>query len=281
MTELLALLGVAAAGPRDEAEDPLAREVSALWDEYLQGRVHPEVLARLARPASLDGNVQNTLVCLEVAAGRYREALAWHEVPVHGVWSDEGRGLVRLNVAEALACLGRLEDSLAMTDFPASTWGLLEAGVAAHRAWVLAELGRIDEARATLERSAAQRTELGDFEAEWHFSAFVVALAARDFMSAGHALDAAAACAVRGSSERNVHFLRGRLEFARGDVAAAVAHFERGGALPYLGQGGAALLEWGDALAQLGREEEARAIWARCVRDDPQSPSAIAAARRK
>ena len=63
MGALLAVLGAAAP---DEGED----DIAFLWREYQAGRVHPDALARLQRPEHLDGNVQNTLVCLEVAAGR-------------------------------------------------------------------------------------------------------------------------------------------------------------------------------------------------------------------
>ena len=115
------------------------------------------------------------------------------------------------------------------------------------------------------------------YEAELSLAAFAVEFAARDWSAAGSALDAAEAVAVRESSRRNVHFLRGRLAFARGDFADAVTHFERGAASPYRCQGGPSLLDWGDALVKLGRPDDARAAWERCLTQDPQSPAAATA----
>ncbi|MFZ5439182.1 MAG: tetratricopeptide repeat protein [Myxococcota bacterium] len=243
-----------------------------LWNEYVQGHVEPEWLARL--PKGKPGlNGQNQLVCLEVAAGRYQEALAWRDRKP-GVIAEHER-LITLNLAEALACLGRLEESLALTSFGAEVQtDFLKAGLAAHRAWVLAELGRFAEARAELTAMEGKQRLLGPFEAEWYFSSFAVALAAKDWALAERELERAARVAVRGSTKRNLHFLRGRLDFARGDLEAACRHFEAGAAHAYRWQGGPSLLEWGEALERLGRVSEARTAWQWCVERDPQSPAA-------
>ena len=48
----------------------------------------------------------------------------------------------------------------------------------------------------------------------------------------------------------------------------------------YRYQGGEGLLLWGDALARLGRLDEARAAWALVGERDPESESAVTATAR-
>ncbi|MFT3711189.1 MAG: tetratricopeptide repeat protein [Archangium sp.] len=261
-----------------------AMEVATvLWREYFRGVVEPELLHRATKlppPRFFRGLVINQLINLDVAAGRYREALEWR-----GRWNWKKRrfgfddDVLRLNEAEALACLGRLDEALswAPADASRSGYSLLIAGLAAHRAWVLAELGRVDEARRELTAWAPWAGALAVYEAEWHLSSFAVELAAKNFDAAEAALVSAERIAQRESSKRNVHFSRGRLFCARGAFAEALPHFERGAASAYRWQGGAALLDWGDALQQLGRVGEAREAWQRCVERDGQSPHAATA----
>ena len=52
-------------------------------------------------------------------------------------------------------------------------------GLAAHKAWVLAELRRTGEARAALAAVAIPPKVLGEYEAEWHLSRFAIAFAER------------------------------------------------------------------------------------------------------
>jgi tetratricopeptide (TPR) repeat protein len=258
----------------------------ALSRSYERGLVEPESLARaasLSRPWFFVGSALNTFVCLDVATGRYREALEWR---TRWAWKKRRLGfedeVIRVNEAEALACLGRLEESLAWAPQDASRSGfqMLIAGLAAHRAWVLAELGRIDDARKEVAQWGPWSPALGPYESEWHLSRFAVEFAAHAWDAASEALDAAERIAQRESSKRNVHFFRGRLAFAKGELEQALKHFERGAASPYRWQGGPALLDWGDALQKLGRVEEAREVWKRCVERDPQSPAAALAQKR-
>lgn len=247
-----------------------------LLREYGHGRLHLAALdAAAARPDQPTLPILNIYVCLEVAAGRYREALAWRQRA-----KVEPDGLILVNEAEALACLGRLEESLTLVEgLKLSGW--IGGGLVCHRVWVLAELGQIDEAR-ELMRSPEMESWLfpSDYKAERHFSRFSVGLAARDFALAREALDAAERQAVRESTKRNLHFYRGRLSLAEGRDTDALVHFERGAQSPYKFQGGTSLLEWGDALKRLGRETEAREKWTWCVEQDPQSPAAATARTR-
>ncbi len=259
--------------------------VGVLYEEYGEGRLYPRVLeAAKVLPAPtgpLGVHVLNRLVCIEVAAGRYREALEWR-----GRWRTlAGTGdferLVRINEAEAVACLGQLEASLALTDFTDARSPFVRTGRALHRAWVLAELGRLDEGRAALRAEDVALAQLPSaFSAEWHFARFALEFAARDWKAAAAALVDAGRVVERESSRRNLAFLSGRLAFAQEDFTLALAHFERGAASVYRAQGGAALLEWGEALARLGRPAEARAAWQRCLAEDAQSPCAAGAAAR-
>ena len=256
----------------------LGQVVPVLWNEYGAGRVRPDFLARLPTAGKLGPNAVQQVVCLDIAAGRYVEALRWQTQPRRHVAENER--LLLLNLAEARACLGQLDEALSMTEFAEKVQtDFLRAGLASHRAWVLSELGRPAEAREQLERTKRQRGLLGPFEAEWHFSAFAVAFAERNWVVAEAALDDAERVAVRGTTKRNLHFLRGRLAFARGELERALGHFEEGGRHVYRCQGGPALLDWGRALQQLGRIDEARTIWERCRAEDPQSPAALEAAR--
>jgi tetratricopeptide (TPR) repeat protein len=258
---------------------------NALFAAYHRGELDPRQLDAVARrepPRFFRGLAMNLFICLDVAAGRYQQALEWR---ARWKWSRRRLGyedeVIRINEAEALACLGRGEEALAHA--PARIAGapaFVEGGLAAGRAWILAELGRVDEARAELSAHAAAAHALQHFEAEWHLSRFAVEFAARAYDAAAEALDDAERVARRESSKRNVHFLRGRLAYARGALEEAVQHFERGAQSVYQWQGGAALLDWGDALARLGREGEARAAWARCVERDGQAPAAVAARAR-
>lgn len=256
-----------------------------LMAQYRKGLLHPpalEAAKQLSRPL-LDpfANALNTFVCLDVAAGRYREALEWR-----GRWaaklSGETDALTRINEAEALACLGMLEESLALVEPLSPKMDWIRAARAAHRAWVLAELGRVEDAQAQLAAPEFGRADSfpAEYVAELWFSRFAVALAGRDFEAAGAALIEAQRFVVRESSRRNLHFFRGRLALAQGKPADAVDAFTRGGESVYRGQGGASLVDWGVALMQLGRREEAREKWQRCLVEDPQSPAATTARER-
>lgn len=253
-----------------------------LMAQYRQGLLHPRALEaakQRSRPL-IDPLAQalNSFVCLEVASGRYREALEWRTR-----WAAKPRGdsdaLLKINEAEALACLGKLEESLALVEplKPRMEW--IRIGRAAHRAWVLAELGRVEEAHAQLAAREFHPANLfpPEYVAELWFSRYAVGLVARDFEAARAALVEAERFVVRESSRRNLHFFRGRIAFAQGKYAEAVDEFTRGGESVYRAQGGASLVEWGAALMQLGRQEEAREKWQRCLVEDPQSPAATTA----
>ncbi len=271
---------------RGQLEGADAEDVtSVLYRRYEQGFTYPRALDAaqgLTAPTGEIGPlVVNLLVCVEVAAGRYREALAWRARWPEAVGAGEPERLIRINEAEALACLGRPEESLAWTDYGDAVTDYVRTGRAMHRAWVFAELGRFDEARASFDEPGVAVQNLDQpYQAECHFARYALALASREWTLAAQSLESASKAVVRASSRRNVHFFKGRLAFAQGDLSTAVVHFARGATNRYRGQGGPALLEWGDALRGLHREAEARVAWRRCSAEDPQSPCAVVAAAR-
>lgn len=253
------------------------RKLMALYRGYVEGELDDarlEAMQHLPAPRWAKLHVLNIAVVLEVAAGRYVEALAWR-----GRWAGASRNdeLLRINEAEALACLGRHAESLAWPR-PSSN-AFIKAGLAGHRAWVFAELGRVDEARAALKTGRGSDLN-GLYRAEWHFAEAMVELAAGDAVASRAALERARRLLVRASSRRNFEFLLARVALLEGNSALALEHFERGGAMPYRRQGGPALLQWGDTLAGLGRREEALPVWQRCTLEDPQSPAAATARER-
>lgn len=250
-----------------------------LYRQYLDGHLNVPLLEALRGQAQkgLDLNFINIAICLEVASGRYEQALKWRELWTGGK-PDETELLVRINEAEALANLGRLEDSLAWIDREGAE-ALTRAGIAAHRAWCLASLGRPDEGTAVL--SKAKPSDLGhDYQSEWYLSAAAIEVAARRWEGAADALGSAERCAKRASTKRNISFGRGRLLAAQGLHLEALPHFEQGASAVYVGQGGDALLAWGDSLRALVRDDDARRAWELCIERDPQAPAAATARTR-
>ena len=79
--------------------------LQALWEAYRLGTLRADALAAYAvsNPTPPDLPYwQNTLVCLDVATGRYREALEWRARLREPPTGDSDK-LLRVNEAEALA----------------------------------------------------------------------------------------------------------------------------------------------------------------------------------
>ncbi len=222
----------------------------------------------------------NAFIC----AGRYGEALAteaWADA--HADTSepyDEGQiHLLRINLAEADYNLGDWTGAKARLSplHEDELWGsLLTHGLRAQRAWIAAHEGD----------PAPLHAFLDDFDplalsplyrAEQHFCAAVCnAALGRHTEALSHA-ERGAQHAMRASSRRNAHFLLAMLKApnAQNDHDAEVLrHYEAGAAHAYLGQGGDALLAWGDLLHKNGRADEARAAWGFAKTRDPESAAA-------
>ena len=251
-----------------------------LFQDYFGGKLNPSLLESLyaCTEKGLPVRHANLAICMEVASGRYAEALRWRDRCHEAALKGEEELLLRINEAEAMANLGRIDEALSRIDRE-PTHSLTIAGAAAHRAWCAALLGRPEQGAAELSKASAGQLGL-PFRSEWHLAEAAVFVAARRWLEADHALKKAKLFAMRASTKRNVHFSRGLLLAAQERHLEALTHFEQGAKAKYVGQGGDALLAWGDCLAALSRNADARRAWALCAERDPQAPAAATARSR-
>lgn len=224
----------------------------------------------------------NTALDVLISLGRYRDALALDpgpSVPRNWVWA-----LAQSNLAEAEYCQGLIERADARlwspeVDAASAASRLARTWVALQRAWLAVEQGDGSKALAVLAPTSPSHSSLS-YRAEWHFTAAAAHSLAGHPEAADKALEAGAKIAVRSSSVRNALALKGILMLARGKQRKAERWLSRAAAHRWRGQGGGALLAWGDVLAELGKREQARAAWRRAVTQDPQSSAARIAATR-
>lgn len=214
-------------------------------------------------------HVVNLLVCVDVAMGRYLRALERR-----GQWSlKNDQAIIRINEAEALANLGRWEESLEHIRDLLETTGLTLTGAALHTAWVLAMQERAAPARAALALAHEEDLPI-DFRSEYHYAQAFVLIAEGDYSGARRAVHRGESLVIRSSSQRNALFLRGRIALKEGRPEEALKHFEAGARHVFRGQGGDGLLAWGDTLASLGSHERAVEAWELVSARDPESYAA-------
>lgn len=222
----------------------------------------------------------NYVCCVLISAGQYRRALAIgnaHQT-VDFWWP-----LLQVNLAEAEYNLGEWEKALARLDLAIEKGNdfdpVTRTGEACQRAWILAHLGRQEEAAAAHARAAVDHLP-AEYASEYHFTRGYLALLKGHAAEALAAIDEGRRLAVRVSTHRNGLFLRARALALAGDTEAALAEFERGANHEYKYQGGDGLLAWGDLLFRLGRPDDADRAWRLAVERDPESESAIVAQKR-
>jgi len=218
----------------------------------------------------------NAAVDGRIARGDYRGAL---ELPLAFVIDDAdtmSELLVEINLAEAEYNLGRWSeawDRLRELDPLAAAFPIARAGLSQQRAWIAAHTGRAEEALRHL-----RRAELDDlprrYHAEHFFTGAVAQIAAGDLDAAQRCAQAGARTAVRASSRRNALTIGGRVAAAMQQWIEAERVFRAAALYPYRGQGGDALLFWGDVLSRLGRSADALQAYALAIERDPQSESA-------
>jgi tetratricopeptide (TPR) repeat protein len=223
----------------------------------------------------------NSAVDGRIARGDYRGALDLPRAFVAHRADTRNALLVEINLAEAEYNLGRWSDAwerLRGLDPLAAAFPIARAGLSQQRAWIAAHTGRGGDALHHWHR--AERSDLPPhYHAEHFFTGAVARIAAGDLAGARRCADAGARVAMRPSSRRNALAIRGRVAAAMGEWMEAENLFRAAALHTYRGQGGDALLFWGDALARLERFEEAQHAYALAVERDPQSESAQLARR--
>ncbi len=219
----------------------------------------------------------NTAVCLLTAAGRYTEALAWARRPPSP--NFEGGAIVVINGAEAAYNLGRWGEAEAMLAplEPASLEPWMRTGLRCQRAWICAHWGRADEALAWVDQADIDALPFA-YRAEWHFTRAVALWAKGDLSEAVFEVERGRSASTRASSKRNALALRGRIEQAAGNLADAELHLRAAADHPYRWQGGEGLLALGLLLRDTQRADEAKALLARVLNQDPESEAAEQAA---
>jgi len=217
----------------------------------------------------LAAHIVNLLICVDVAMGRYLRALDRRKQ-----WSLNGdHALIRINEAEALANLGRWDESLEHLKGLLESTELAISGSALHNAWVLSMQNCPASARAMFAFAHEQDLPI-DFRSEYHYAEAFVLFSEGDYAGAGRATQRGQALAIRASSQRNALFLLGRIALQEGRLEEALEHFEAGAQHVFRGQGGDGLLAWGDTLASLGRHEQAIEAWKLVSVRDPESYAA-------
>jgi tetratricopeptide (TPR) repeat protein len=249
----LVLLG---AGPAASTQKVRRSLLARTWPLQQQGKLQEAVaVAREALANSdLPLNDRNTAIDVLINAGHYAEALR-AEPPAA---RELAFALIQINLAEAEYNLGewdRALERLRPLDELCAPFPIAATGLAVQRAWIAAHQGRADEALALLEG-----TDILGFPdhylAEFHFAVAAALVAANRLDDAERALDEAALCARRPSSERNLVFMRARIAAAREDWVEAERLCRESADHEYKGQGADGLLLWSKALRELGRDPE-------------------------
>ncbi|WP_146209767.1 tetratricopeptide repeat protein [Vitiosangium sp. GDMCC 1.1324] len=260
-----------------EALGDTARAVEMAW-----------LLADEARAAG-DWGLANTAINTFINAGLYREALdverRWEhpeEDLAVELGPDEQRDLVQLNLCEALYNLGdwtAASERLRAVEETEADEPLLRHAILLQRGWILAHTGRGAEALAAMDQ--LDRRDLP--RVYWSEVAFTRAAVLRVLQRYDEAEKSAReglSLARRAASTRNGLFMLGQIALAAGRLEEAARHFEAGASHPYKGQGGGALLAWGDCLERLGQGARAQEAWRLALERDPQSAAAKKAASR-
>ncbi|MFY0524287.1 hypothetical protein ACN28I_14320 [Archangium gephyra] len=240
-----------------------------------------------------DWSLANTAINTFINAGLYQEALeverGWEPQAAHSsegvgdeLGPDEQAALAQFNLCEALYNLGDWEaarERLRVVEEAAVGEPLLRQAILMQRAWILAHTGQAAEALAALEQ--LKREDIPRvYWSEVAFTRAAALLALGRYEEAGNEAREGLKHARRVASTRNGLFMLGHIALAAGRLEEAARHFEAGAAHPYKGQGGGALLAWGDCLEKLGCGERAREAWRLVLERDPQSAAARDAATR-
>jgi tetratricopeptide (TPR) repeat protein len=238
--------------------------------DYIAGDL-AAVESCMTKPERYDVNMR---VCMFIALGQYHAAVdaatkALPRLLEHP--ETEGQvSLVRLNLAEALVELGRLEDALKLLSSSVPMDPLVRTGGLTTHAWILTLQGHHDAALAAL--TPAIPEHLGaEYAAEPAMMHAWCLLNLGRLDQARTWLDKARTLVVRASSDRNLLLHEARWLVIAGDLAGArmcwnAAREHRGSK-----QGGIGMRWLADTLAAHGQTEWAREVWARGAQQDPES----------
>jgi tetratricopeptide (TPR) repeat protein len=230
----------------------------------------------------------NLAVDLLISMGRYRDALRVASPVLERLRGHENAlvagvpVLVDINRAEAEYNLGLWAEAEARLERPEARCDgspICHAGSRLQRAWILAHRGRGEEALALCDETNLDDLP-GVYRAEPHYCRAAALLALGRLDAAESSIREGQSVAKRTSSERNGHFMLARVAARRERWSEAEALCRRGAEHRWRHQGGEGLLLWGDALARLGRDDEARAAWTLAGERDPESESARLASER-
>lgn len=244
-----------------------------------------EMPRMVQRQPSLASIAAASFIDVWVNAGQYRRAVL---EPRRLRWTARTRearelfGIAHVNRAEALHNLGR--DRLALDVLRRQRSRLKSSplgknGALTLEAWIRAQLGQTQRARRAMER-VDPRPLSPYYAAEVHFTRALVELSGGNSDLAFEEATAGLARAVRASSERNGHYLLGRIEAARGNTDEALKHYERGRMHRYRAQGGGSLLELAQLYERLGQSAAAGDVYAQLLERDPESPATLIARER-
>jgi len=259
----------------------LAHEALGIASETVELARHLESEARSDRDWKSANIAINTFINL----GLYEEAL---QIGQH--WSrpeEDGQlsqwALVQINLAEALYDLGqwteaysRLQD---LQHIERHLNPMTKNVLHIQLAWILAHTGRGEGALEALGKVRREHVAPSHWS-EIDFTYAATFLALGRYNAADQTALSGMDHALRASSTRNGWFLRGQIAQADGRLEKANCFFRTGATHSYKGQGGSALLAWGDCLQSLENDVQAQEAWQLVLVRDPESSAAKEAALR-
>jgi tetratricopeptide (TPR) repeat protein len=228
--------------------------------------------------ASCPWQIVNTIVVVLINGGQYAAALAairiWTpEQQERGRTEDEQFFVIaRINEAEALSNHARIDEALTALDEvreAAREWPFARAGLIVLRAWILLQVGRVREARATLE--GADLSALDPlYAAEVEYTRAALERDSGQLERAMEHAERGLAAAQRASSRRNGLFMIAGIAAQDGDHERAHRLFEEGAHSRYRAQAGEGLSRYARFLESVGEAGKARRVRRWILSRDPE-----------
>lgn len=255
-------------------------EARALTDEGLTARAIETAREMLAffPTSECPWPFVNQAVVSLVNAGLYTEALGVAQRWPECVRSRDGEvdpascAITRINEAEALHNLGRVDEALRALDAVqclAACDPVAASGLTCLRAWILVSAGRVDAARSVLDGAdLAALSPVHDAEVAYTWAA--LERDAGDLATAMRHAERGLAAARTASSERNGLFMVAGIAALQGDESRARDLFERAVNHAYRAQAGDGLSRYARFLEGLGDRGGADRARAMIAERDPE-----------